>query len=48
MAGGRIARFVGYAISRGDVLVLPAALGVCSCSSPDTITLLELSLPEGV
>jgi len=39
---------VPYAISRGDVLVLPAALGVCSCSSSDTITMLELSLPEGV
>jgi mannose-6-phosphate isomerase len=39
---------VAYAIGRGDVLLLPAALGVCSCSSPGTITLLELSLPEGV
>jgi len=38
---------VRYAVSRGDVLVLPAALGVCSCSSAETITLLELSLPEG-
>ena len=28
--------------------VLPAALGVCSCSSVETITLLELSLPEGL
>jgi mannose-6-phosphate isomerase len=39
---------VPYAIGRGDVLLLPAARGVCSCSSPGTITLLELSLPEGV
>jgi mannose-6-phosphate isomerase len=37
---------VPYAIGRGDVLLLPAALGVCSCSSSSTITLLELSLPE--
>jgi mannose-6-phosphate isomerase class I len=39
---------VPYAISRGDELLLPAALGVCTCSSSDTITLLELSLPEAV
>jgi len=39
---------VPYAIGRGDVLLLPAALGQCTCSSSDTITLLELSLPEGV
>ena len=37
---------VPYAIGRGDVLLLSAAVGVCSCSSPDAITLLELSLPE--
>jgi mannose-6-phosphate isomerase len=39
---------VPFAIGRGDVLLLPAALGVCSCSSSGTITLLEISLPEGV
>ena len=37
---------VPYAIGRGDVLLLPAALGVCSCSSSGAITLLELSLPD--
>jgi mannose-6-phosphate isomerase len=39
---------VSYAVGKGDVLLLPAAVGACSCSSPGTITLLELSLPEGV
>jgi mannose-6-phosphate isomerase len=39
---------VYYAVDQGDVLLLPAAVGACSCSSPGTITLLELSLPEGV
>jgi mannose-6-phosphate isomerase len=38
---------VPYAIGKGDVLLLPAAVGICSCSSPDAITLFELSLPEG-
>jgi mannose-6-phosphate isomerase len=37
-----------YTVGKGDVLLLPAAVGACSCFSPGTITLLELSLPEGV
>jgi mannose-6-phosphate isomerase len=39
---------VAYPISTGDTLLLPAALGVCSCSSSGSITLLELSLPESL
>jgi mannose-6-phosphate isomerase len=38
---------VPYPIGKGDVVLLAAALGQSSCSSSGTITLLELSLPEG-
>jgi mannose-6-phosphate isomerase len=35
-----------YAIGRGDVLLLPAAVGACLCRPPGDVNLLEISLPE--
>jgi len=35
-----------YRFNKGDVLLLPAVVGECSCSPNGTITLLEVSLPE--
>ena len=36
-----------YAIGKGDVLLLPAVVGACLCRPKGTISLLEISLPEG-
>lgn len=36
-----------YPINKGDVILLPAILGECSCYPNTTITLLEISIPEG-
>jgi mannose-6-phosphate isomerase len=36
-----------YAIGKGDVLLLPAVVGVCLCRPHGVISLLEISLPEG-
>ena len=35
-----------YAIGKGDVLLLPAVVGVCLCQPHGAISLLEISLPE--
>jgi mannose-6-phosphate isomerase len=35
-----------YSISKGDVILLPAAVGVCSCQPLAAISLLELSVPD--
>jgi mannose-6-phosphate isomerase len=36
-----------FAIGKGDVLLLPAVVGVCLCRPHGAISLLEISLPEG-
>jgi mannose-6-phosphate isomerase len=36
-----------YAIGKGDVLLLPAVVGACLCRPRGSISLLEISLPEG-
>ena len=36
----------GYDFGKGDVLLLPAAVGACSCQPHDLVILLEVSLPE--
>jgi mannose-6-phosphate isomerase len=36
-----------YAVSKGDVLLLPAVVGACLCRPHSAISLLEISLPEG-
>ena len=36
-----------YAVGKGDVLLLPAVVGACLCRPRGTISLLEISLPEG-
>ncbi len=36
-----------YAINKGDVVLLPAVVGACLCRPRSTISLLEVSLPEG-
>jgi mannose-6-phosphate isomerase len=36
-----------YAFGKGDVLLLPAAVGVCLCRPRHVITLLDISLPQG-
>ena len=36
-----------YAVTKGDVILLPAIVGVCTCHPAGSITLLEISLPEG-
>lgn len=47
-AGGGQLEYHGcdYPIGKGDVLLLPAVLGKCLCRTPDTISLLEISIPE--
>ncbi|HEY7889284.1 MAG TPA: type I phosphomannose isomerase catalytic subunit [Steroidobacteraceae bacterium] len=35
-----------FAFRKGEVLLLPAAIGLCRCQTPTTVTLLEISLPE--
>jgi mannose-6-phosphate isomerase len=37
-----------YAFDRGQVLMLPAVVGVCSCHPRGVVSLLELSLPNPV
>jgi mannose-6-phosphate isomerase len=37
-----------YAIGKGDVLLLPAVVGACLCQPSEPISLLEISLPEGI
>jgi len=37
---------VNYAFGKGDVLLLPAVVGACSCRPNRAVTLLEISLPE--
>jgi mannose-6-phosphate isomerase len=36
-----------YAFGKGDVLLLPALLGICCCRPEGAVSLLEISLPEG-
>ena len=36
-----------YPIAKGDVFLLPAVVGTCVCRPHGTISLLEMSLPEG-
>ena len=35
-----------YAFSKGDVILLPAAVGTCACHPRGAVSLLEISLPE--
>ena len=35
-----------YSVGRGDVVLLPAAVGVCSYRPHDAATVLEVALPE--
>jgi mannose-6-phosphate isomerase len=37
---------VDYLFGKGDVLLLPASVGACSCKPNGTVTVLEISLPE--
>jgi mannose-6-phosphate isomerase len=37
---------INYPFGEGDVLLLPAVVGACSCLPNGTVTLLEISLPE--
>ena len=39
-------RSTNYPFGKGDVLLLPAAVGTCFCQPKDIITVLEISLPE--
>ena len=36
-----------YAVGKGDVLLLPAVVGACLCRPRGTVSLLDISLPEG-
>lgn len=38
---------VSYELTRRDVFLIPAVVGTCVCQPRGTITLLEISLPEG-
>ncbi|MEO8615004.1 MAG: type I phosphomannose isomerase catalytic subunit [Luteolibacter sp.] len=38
---------VNHAVTRGDVFLIPAAVGECICQPRGQISLLEISLPEG-
>jgi mannose-6-phosphate isomerase len=41
--------YANYALGKGDVLLLPAVVGACLCRPRGgTISLLEISLPEGI
>jgi mannose-6-phosphate isomerase len=35
-----------YPLSKGEVMLLPAVVGACPCQPRDSISLLEISLPE--
>lgn len=37
-----------YLFTKGDVVLLPAVVGVCLCRPRGAVSMLELSLPEGV
>jgi mannose-6-phosphate isomerase len=37
-----------YAVGKGDVLLLPAVVGACLCRPSSPVSLLEISLPEGL
>ena len=37
-----------FSLARGDLMLLPAALGACHCVPEASLTLLEVSLPRGV
>jgi mannose-6-phosphate isomerase len=37
-----------YPVAKGDVFLLPAAVGPCVCRPNGTATLLDVSLPEGI
>jgi mannose-6-phosphate isomerase len=37
---------IPYRFGKGDVMLLPAVVGVCSCRPNGTVTLLEIALPE--
>jgi mannose-6-phosphate isomerase len=39
---------VNYSVGKGDVLLMPAVAGECVCRPCNGITLLEISLPEGM
>ena len=39
---------VDYDVSKGDVFLLPAAVGACLCRPRGAMTLLDISLPEGI
>jgi mannose-6-phosphate isomerase len=45
-AGQLVHEGYGYAFGRGDVMLLPAVIGVCSCQPSSTLTLLEIAMPE--
>ncbi len=36
-----------YAVGKGDVMLLPAAVGACQCRTRGAVSVLEISLPEG-
>jgi mannose-6-phosphate isomerase len=38
---------VNYDFGKGDVVLLPAVVGTCSCRPQGAVSLLEISLPEG-
>jgi mannose-6-phosphate isomerase len=35
-----------YSFGKGDVFLLPAAVGACPCQPNGNVTLLEIALPE--
>jgi mannose-6-phosphate isomerase len=37
-----------YPLGKGDVMLLPAIVGACRCRTGVPVTMLELSLPEGI
>jgi uncharacterized protein YjlB len=39
---------VDYDVSKGDVFLLPAAVGACLCRPRGAMTLLDIALPEGI
>jgi mannose-6-phosphate isomerase len=38
---------IEHSFAKGDVMLLPAAVGACSCQPRNSISLLEISLPQG-
>jgi len=45
---GQVEAGTPYAFGKGDVLLLPAVVGACSCRPHGVVSMLEISLPEGV